>query len=252
MKVKRFNLKSLYFYKNPAIILFRGIELNFLSKVLSKIKLSQPSLDLGSGDGFISSILFDKKFTVGVDNNENKDTLISIKKKRYKKVLIESAEKMSIKSESLNFVFSNSVIEHIPKNRAVLAEVSRVLKPGGYFIFTCPSSYFTSYFAKNRGMLYAKLRNRHLNHYHLLSHIQWKKRLKKAGLKVLSHHYYMTKSDLMFWDMLVWLYKFLLLFKKTPLHSQLKKHYLRKIKKIVLNAKTSKKQGSNILIVAKK
>jgi ubiquinone/menaquinone biosynthesis C-methylase UbiE len=250
MKSKIFKLKSLLKYKNTAIILFRGIEMKMVSVMLKKYKLSSPSLDLGSGDGFISSILFKKRFDIGVDNDENKDTLLAIKNKRYKKVLIESAEKMSVKKKSLNFVFSNSVIEHIPNNKAVLSEVSRVLKPGGYFIFTCPSVYFTQFLSEKYSSVYASLRNKQLNHFHLLNHKQWTKRLNKVNLEVINFTYYTTKTELLVWEKLVWLNKIKDFFGISSKSNR--KAEIAKIKSIVDFSKTSKKHGANIIIVAKK
>ena len=250
MKIRSFSFSKLKKYNHPAVLLFRGIELKILSQVLPKYKLKKPSVDIGSGDGFISSLIFKNPFSYGVDNNEAGDVQSSIKKKRYGKVLIESAEKMSLKSNSVNFVFSNSVIEHIPQNELLLLEVSRILKPNGYFAFTCPSSYFTEFITSQFGQKYAMIRNKHLNHYHLYNHITWKKRLSEAKFKIVDYCYYMTKSDLLFWDKLVWLYK--LLFFVPPLRSKLMTLFENKVKKIVFESTSNKVEGANILVIAQK
>lgn len=251
MKVKNFSFSKLARYNHPAILLFRGIELKILSQILSRYKIKSPSMDLGSGDGYISSLVFKETFTYGLDNNEAGDTKIAIKLKRYKKILIESAEKMSLKTNSLNFVFSNSVIEHIPRNDLVLNEVGRVLKKGGYFCFTCPSSFFTEYLTKQYGSGYSQIRNKHLNHYHLLSHSQWKKRLANENLKLIEYKYYMTEDDLLFWDKLVWVNK--ILFFLFPLRSLLMSALFSKsVQKRVSLSTVSQSEGANILIVAQK
>lgn len=246
---KKFSLSKLRKYHHPSVSLFRGIELRTVSKVLKKVEISGPSMDLGCGDGYITSTLFKSQFEYGIDNNEAKDVKIAIRKKRYKKVLIESAEKTTIPSNSLNFVFSNSVIEHIPNNKKVLKEVSRLLRKEGLFIFTCPSIYFTKYLEKKYGHLYAMARNKQFNHYHLLSHSQWKKRLAKFGLKVLNYKYYMDEESLMFWEKTLWQYK---LNKVLPFLFEDPKVYNCEIEKIVYQSKTSKSEGANILIIAKK
>ena len=41
-------------------------------------------------------------------------------------------------------VISNSVLEHIPQVDDVLAEIARVLQPGGRFIFCVPGDHFPS------------------------------------------------------------------------------------------------------------
>ena len=41
---------------------------------------------------------------------------------------------------SFDFVFSNSVLEHIPNLHAVLDEIARVVRPGGRVVATVPTS----------------------------------------------------------------------------------------------------------------
>lgn len=251
MQTNKFSIHKLNKYHHQAVLLFRGIELKILSLVLSDYRFKKPSMDLGSGDGYISSVIFKESFTYGVDNDEAGDTQIAIKKKRYKKVLIESAVDMSLGSESLRFVFSNSVIEHIPNNHKVLKEVSRILSPGGYFVFTCPSVFFTRYLSEKHGETYAKIRNKHLNHYHLLDHTEWKRRLDKNGLKMLEYHYYMTKNDLLFWDKLVWLSKVISIF--GPIGDKVMiSLFNRRVKSLVAQSTTNQSEGANILIIATK
>ena len=249
ISVRKFNLRKLKKYNHPSVSLFRGIELKVLSKVLNKMEINGPSMDLGCGDGYISKTIFKNQFEYGVDNDEAGDVKIAIKKKRYKTVLVQSAEKTTITSNSLNLVFSNSVIEHIPNNEKVLNEVSRVLRKGGYFIFTCPSIYFTKYLTEKFGRLYTQVRNKQFNHYHLLSHNAWKKRLAKHSLKLTNHYYYMDKKTLIFWEKTLWQHK---LNKILPFIFDNPKVYNKEIEEIVSSSKTSKMQGANVLIIAQK
>lgn len=46
--------------------------------------------------------------------------------------------KMPFENESFDVVISTEVLEHVPNPDAYLAEVRRVLKPGGVFFFTVP------------------------------------------------------------------------------------------------------------------
>ena len=210
MKTQLLTPADLSEYKHPAIILFRSLELKCIYENTQNITFKQPSMDLGSGDGYLASILFDEKFTFGLDNGEAQDYEISIEKNRYEHVLLENAEKMSLPDNSLNFIFCNSVIEHIPNNKAVLHEVARTLKKGGSFVFTSPSDKFKEYLYVSQilqrcGMpiianWYKNKRHAMLNHYHTLSHVEWSKRLKKNGLKVISYDYYISKESCMLWD----------------------------------------------------
>ncbi len=211
MRVKKTNLSDLQkLYTHPSAQLFRSIELKTIWQKLRDTKFQQPSLDLGSGDGAIARLLFDEQFTYGVDNGEANDYQISIKNKVYKRVLLESAESMSLPNNSLRFIFSNSVIEHIPNNEGVLAEVSRVLKRGGDFVFTAPSHLFRTYLYGVEkcneyhmpwlGNAYSNKRNQLLNHYHLYSHDQWRNKLARHNMKMTQHAYYIPKEALMLWD----------------------------------------------------
>ncbi len=211
MKVKETSLKQLLgIYSHPSAALFRAIELKAVYECLKYRELPQPSLDLGCGDGKITQLLFDGQFTYGVDNGEANDVEVAIKNKVYKKVLIESAEKMSLPDDSVNFVFSNSVIEHIPGNENVLSEVSRILKKEGIFIFTSPSNRFRDYLYLSNilkklglgilGDWYIQKRNKLLNHYHIYSHSTWRTKLEKHGLRLVRHAYYIPQDTLQLWD----------------------------------------------------
>lgn len=213
MKTKLVTVDSFLHHPHPASKLFRSIELKKVYEMTKKIEFKHPSLDIGCGDGYLSSILFDDKFTYGVDNGEANDVDIAIKEKRYKSVLIETAEKMSLKDKSIQFAFSNSVLEHIPNIEAVFSELSRIVKPGGDFIFTSPSDKFGSYLYVTQllhkmhlsplGNWYSTTRNKLLNHYHLYSHTKWSSLLKKYGFTTINYAYYIEKETLMTWDKIV-------------------------------------------------
>ncbi|MEN9327872.1 MAG: hypothetical protein RI947_680 [Candidatus Parcubacteria bacterium] len=210
MKTKLLAPKDFTDHPHPASKLFRSIELKAVYDNTKLQNFKKPSMDLGCGDGYLSSILFDDHFTYGIDNGEAHDVDIAIEKKLYDKVLIESAEKMSLPDNSLEFVFCNSVIEHIPDNEAVLSEVSRTLKKGGIFVFTSPSDKFKEYLYLSNllssiglgflGNIYKEKRNNMLNHYHTYGHKEWEKRLRRHGLTIKKYSYYITKKTNMLWD----------------------------------------------------
>jgi SAM-dependent methyltransferase len=191
---------------HPSIKLFRSLELKTIYQNLKKTKLLQPSLDLGCGDGYIANLLFGSQLTYGLDNNEAEDVQVAIKNKIYNKVLIATAEKIPLKPSSLNTVFSNSVIEHIPDNEAVLSEVARLLKPGGKFVFTAPCHNFTKFIMSSFPLprplakLFTIKRNKMLNHYHLYSDSEWRKRLYSHQLRIIKYAYYISKSALIKWN----------------------------------------------------
>lgn len=197
-------------YPHPSAVLFRAIELRTIHKNTRNIDFSHPSLDLGCGDGKIASILFDDKFTYGVDNGEAKDVQEAIDNNLYDKVFLESAEKMSLPDNSVNFVFSNCVIEHIPNNEAVLSEVARILRPGGVFVFTVPSHNYTNFLYLSSKLaswglgflskFYKYRRNKMLNQFHCHSKDDWNDKLNKHKLQIKKYQYYVSRESLMLWD----------------------------------------------------
>ncbi len=197
-------------YSHPSAVLFRAVEMKTIFEGTVGVNFSQPSLDLGCGDGKIAEAIFDERFTYGVDNGEANDVQEAIDSKRYQQIFLESAEKMSLPDRSVNFVFSNCVIEHIPDNEAVLRETSRILNKGGAFVFTVPSNNFPEYlFLTNKfaswglGFLsrfYKYRRNKMLNQFHCYGISDWQEKLAKHGFRIVNHQYYMSQQALMLWD----------------------------------------------------
>ncbi len=262
MKTKKTSLTSLKkCYSHPSIALFRAIELWTIHENLKNLELNQPSLDLGCGDGKIAKLLFDKNFTYGVDNGEARDVEEVIKKGIYQKVFLESAEKMSLSNNSVEFVFSNCVIEHIPNANAVLTEVARILKPGGKFVFTVPSHrfsdflYLTEKFASwGLGFLsqfYKYRRNKMLHQFHCYSAQDWKRKLGQHGLKMIKFQYYMPREALMLWDKMA-----LEIFFRKILDSEAERRvaekYEHEMKKIYAGCETNVEDGAGLSIYCEK
>ena len=99
-------------------------------------------------------------------------------------------------------VVSNSVLEHIPGVDAVLAEIARVLRPGGRFIFCVPGDrftellLFTQLFRRLRleplAAAYGRSFDRISRHHHCDSPEIWRDRLQAAGLRLDTHFYYFS------------------------------------------------------------
>lgn len=261
MRTKRIELSTLKGHHHPASKLFRTIELQAVYQNTKRLLFRQPSMDLGGGDGYLSSILFDSRFTYNVDNGEAKDLHIARRTKRYHRILVESAEQMSLRSNTLQFVFSNSVIEHIPDIEAVLRETARVLKKGGYFVFTSPSHNFKEFlFLSNvlerwhlgfLAQLYKRMRNKMLNHYHNYSHTEWTRRLKKHGLKVHTYAYYISKETCMLWDQIALETKLRKLFDTNADQAVFLK-YQKRIADAIRRDYVNGTRGASVFILAKK
>lgn len=55
-------------------------------------------------------------------------------------VRCEDLQRLTYDDASFGLVTSSEVLEHVPDDRAAFSEIHRVLRPGGYFIFTVPLS----------------------------------------------------------------------------------------------------------------
>jgi malonyl-CoA O-methyltransferase len=94
-------------------------------------------LDLGSGTGFFTNILADTyQQVIGLDISS--EMLSFAKSNRSDDIfwLEADAHKLPLQDESIDFIFSNLVIQWCDPLDVVIKEILRVLKPGGLFIFT--------------------------------------------------------------------------------------------------------------------
>jgi SAM-dependent methyltransferase len=73
----------------------------------------------------------------GADDYEG---YVNIDLGRYPNVdIVSSLERIPYKDSSVDLVVSNSVLEHIYAYEAVIGEIHRILRPGGYFYLCVPS-----------------------------------------------------------------------------------------------------------------
>lgn len=261
MRVKNINSTIISKFDHPAVALFRSIELKAISELVKKIEFTGKSLDIGCGDGDITAMIFDRAFDYGLDNGEVDAYKTAVTNKRYSKFLFESAENMSLRDNTINFAFCNSVIEHIPNNDLVLKEVSRVLKKDGLFLFTAPSDQFTL-FVRDSGNLkflpgfmrssYASFRNKMLNHYHLYSKEIWAKKLEQVGLDVIKHAYYISPEAIQLWDRLALDVRLKELFFENYNSKSLLSKYLAQIEYLFNKASVSKETGACVFVLARK
>lgn len=135
----------------PADHYDRGIQYNLFQKywhlrrfveVLKVIKpVDGPVLDIGCHSGtFTSKILslIGSKKIYGIDVSQ---PAIFLAKKRipYGNFRVGDAQKLPFKSNFFEATFCLEVLEHIDDPVAVLREISRVLKKGGYAVLLVPS-----------------------------------------------------------------------------------------------------------------
>ena len=143
-----------------SLALWRSVE----AQVLAKYPLKRPVLDIGCGFGEFGGVFFSSQVEVGVDI-DHKDILRAAATGKYKETIVADARKLPFKDNTFGTIISISTLEHIPDNSKVFREAFRVLKPGGFFYYTVPTTKLYD------GLLIVKILN-------------------FLGLKGLSHIYY--------------------------------------------------------------
>lgn len=189
----------------PATNLWRAIE---IAQVLSQPFPTGRGLDLGCGDGRLTQVILKHvghRELVGIDL-ALKETLLAEATGIYSSIHTGSAANISEPSESFDFVFSNSVLEHIPPIHEVLQEVARLLKPGGEFLFTVPGP---SFHKNLKGPTNTALRAAYLKeidsrcaHIRYWSKDEWRQALQTLGLQITVCTEYMNTNETQRWEIL--------------------------------------------------
>ncbi len=179
----------------------RAVEARFYQD----LEMVSPTLDLGCGDGHFASIAFERKVEVGVDpwwepiHEANRRNV-------YQHLVQGDAGKMPFPDGFFASAFSNSVLEHIPHLDTVIADTSRVMRPGGYFYFCVPNHQFNHHLSIGQGLTrmgmrslsnaYQRFFDRIARHQHLDSPEVWEKRLVDNGFALVKWWHYFSPEAL--------------------------------------------------------
>jgi SAM-dependent methyltransferase len=158
------------------------------------VELVSPILDLGCGFGEFSGVAFGR-MEMGVDINGD-ELARALKGGKYKSVSWADARELPFGNGEFSTVISNSVLEHIENVERVLDEVHRVLRKGGKFVFTVPTtelkknlgiySFLKSLNSYDLAEKYFELHRRAFKHVSLKSPYWWKRKLRSSGFEVES------------------------------------------------------------------
>jgi ubiquinone/menaquinone biosynthesis C-methylase UbiE len=214
-------------FAHPSTILWRSIEARELHAEFSKRNLARPVLDLGCGDGRFSRAAFsDSNIDVGVDIVRS--SLSRAKKNgSHKYLVVGDGSKLPFRDGSFETVFSNSVLEHIPNLLDAIQEIQRVLKNGGYLVFTVPSANFARYlfpstvqklrFLSSFIEWYGEKRNTMLQHFNIRTASAWTGQLRQQGFAWVQVRYCLTRDTIRLWDaMALAMYPIRVALQKTP------------------------------------
>jgi SAM-dependent methyltransferase len=188
----------------PATAFWRAFEISHLAGFPLPEGLG---LDLGCGDGLLTGIVLEltgPRTVIGVDLDPEEvrmAQLLGI----YERVHVAPASEIPEPDASIDWILSNSVLEHIDPLDPVLDEVARLLRPGGRFIFTVPAQPFH---ALLRGPLrpgasrarYLEHLDRRLAHRGYLSEQGWGALLARHGLRLEQATSYLTRPQTRRWE----------------------------------------------------
>jgi len=191
----------------PWIPFLKAIE----GEAFLETELDRPILDLACGDGVFTRCVFGRRLDAGFDLGF--DDLAKAASAGTHDILVQAnAYAVPFSSGGFGSVISVCAIEHMPDIDRVLSEVSRLLKPGGSFVFTVPSVYFgpgllTPSIYRMFGMdrmaaNYADRKNARSQHYHVMDVPEWEARLKSAGLEMKYHRGVIDRRSLLLWSFL--------------------------------------------------
>lgn len=171
--------------------LVRAVEAAFYQD----LALDAPTLDVGCGDGHFAARTFNRQLDVGLDPWH--DPIHEAKAYNAYHLLVEAdGAHAPFPSEHFASAVSNSVLEHIPHIEAVLAETSRVLKPGAPFYFCVPNPRYLSELSISRllGKGYTEWFRRVSRVQHADDPDTWQIRLEKAGFSLEKWWHYFSPA----------------------------------------------------------
>jgi SAM-dependent methyltransferase len=190
----------------PATAFWRAIEIGALARRGLPEGLG---LDLGCGDGILTDILLREtgpRTLVGVDIDPL-ETAAAARFPFYRRVHACPGDRIPEPDGAFDFVLSNSVLEHIPDLAGAIAEIARLLRKGGRFVFTVPGPGFHTNLAGSvfpfvDRPTYLGVIDRRLAHHHYLSAADWAALCARNGLILDACRGYLDGRETRRWETL--------------------------------------------------
>lgn len=114
--------------------------LEFLDK-LKLIKSDDKILEIGCGIGSVVYELDRQGFEVIGTDISSEAITYGLEKYGDIRIEVQAAEELQFDDGIFDFVLSFDLFEHIARTERHVSEVSRVLRPGGYYLFQTPNKY---------------------------------------------------------------------------------------------------------------
>ena len=193
-----------------ALPAFRAFIRSMESRLFDQLgPLPQPILDVGSGEGHFASTVWEH-IDVGLDPD-----LESLRESRsfgiYDLLVKADGARMPFREGTFATAISNSVLEHVPALPELLADVFRVLQPGGRFIFSVPTPTLNEGLALTRAFRalgaddlaarYTGWFTKMQVHHNLLSEEVWIEHLHRTGFEVEQRIGYFSRRAARLFDL---------------------------------------------------
>jgi len=128
MDIKTYSRKYSHFYGDPLPPL--------LAKYIRRSQPGQRIMDVGCGDGRILHTLQAQGLLEGlgvtaVDLSPDRIQTVAQLNPNFRCVVAGACDLMGIADQSVDFVISTQVIEHVSQDKQMIREICRVLAPGG-------------------------------------------------------------------------------------------------------------------------
>lgn len=168
-------------YASLAHSFWRAQELSIFHRHLAR--LAAPRLDFGAGDGSFASLLL-SRVEIGVDTDP---AALAVAERRgvYDRLVESTNAAVPLPNGVAGSILSNSVLEHVEQLDAVLAELARLLLPGGALAFTVPVTRYSDHLRLFFGESATRRINAEASHRNLLEESEWLTRLAHHGFRPL-------------------------------------------------------------------
>lgn len=160
--------------------LWRSQELSLLRKYATA--LPEPRLDFGCGDGSFAAALFGH-VAYGVDVDEEA-LRIAAEFGVYDHMLLMNGEAIPLPDGTAGSVFANSVLEHTSAVEPIVAELHRLIAPGGRLAITVPTTGFSRHLTKYFGVGESEFLNHRFDHRQMHSPQWWRTCVAAAGFAI--------------------------------------------------------------------
>lgn len=176
----RFFRRLLRHYRRvPSILLCRVPELEYASR----LTLGASALDHCCGDGLFASLGWPaERFAAGCDLDGASIERARKRARHGRLDVCDAAQRLPYADDSFELVFNNSALEHIPDLDRALAEVARVVRPGGRFAFNVLNHRYFEWWPAEAPA--AKGYREWQPFFHALDMGEWTSRLARVGLQV--------------------------------------------------------------------